>query len=142
MSSDREALQTQYADASNLHARSAIYRFGDPAATPWPRWVFDQLDLPPHARVAEIGCGDGALWKRNLERLPLVWRITMLDLSPGMLAAARRGLPAAQFAFVQGEAERLPLLKDGLRMLVEQLNGTRATTRLAPLPNGARPPLP
>jgi SAM-dependent methyltransferase len=110
METDRASVQTQYADASNLQARSAVYRFGDPGATPWPRWVFDQLaDLPPNAKVLEIGCGDGALWKRNLDRLPRGWRITMLDLSPGMLTAARRELPVAQFAFAQGDAAALPL---------------------------------
>jgi len=112
MKNDRQTLQRQYADASNLNARSAIYRFGHPNATPWPRWVFDQLgDLPADARVLEIGCGDGGLWKRNLDRLPTGWRIAMLDLSPGMLAAARPALPATQFpAFVQGNAERLPFV--------------------------------
>jgi ubiquinone/menaquinone biosynthesis C-methylase UbiE len=72
--------------------------------------VFDQLrDLPADAKVLEIGCGDGGLWKRNLDRLPAGWRIVMYDLSTGMLIAARAALPATQFrAFVQGDAERLP----------------------------------
>jgi ubiquinone/menaquinone biosynthesis C-methylase UbiE len=112
MLTDREQVREQYRDNSNLAARAAIYRFGDPAAPPWPRWVFDQLDLPPAAaaRVLEIGCGDGALWRRNLDRLPPAWRITLSDLSPGMLAAARTALsPAApSFRFVQADAVRLP----------------------------------
>ena len=112
MKNDRQTVQAQYADASNLNARSAIYRFGDPSATPWPRWVFDQLrDLPADAKVLEIGCGDGGLWKQNLDRLPAGWRIVMSDLSAGMLAAARAALPPMQFrAFVQGDAERLPFV--------------------------------
>ena len=54
--------EEQYRDASNLNARSAIYRFGDQKTTPWPRWVFEQLALPSNARVLELGCGSGALW--------------------------------------------------------------------------------
>jgi cyclopropane fatty-acyl-phospholipid synthase-like methyltransferase len=27
----------------------------------WLRWVFDQFDLPPGARVLEVGCGTGQL---------------------------------------------------------------------------------
>src|SRR5215207_9353938 len=105
MLTDRDRVRAQYRDNSNLAARAAIYRFGDPAATPWPRWVFDQLDLPPAARVLEIGCGDGALWLRNLDRLPPAWRVTLSDLSTGMLAAARAALPPS-FRLVQADAER------------------------------------
>src|SRR5438094_423977 len=48
----REELREQYCDAGNLNARSAIYRFGDANATPWPWWVFDQIaqHLPADAR--------------------------------------------------------------------------------------------
>jgi SAM-dependent methyltransferase len=101
----REDVKEQYRDASNLNARSAIYRFSDPKATPWPRWVFDQFapGLPANARVLEIGCGDGALWRKNLDRLPSSWGVTLMDLSPGMLAATRD----LDFGRVQGDAERL-----------------------------------
>ena len=105
-------LREQYRDASNLHARSAIYRFATNPGVPWPRWVFDQLDpnrLPAAARILEIGCGDGALWRKNLDRMPADWRVVLADLSPGMLAAARADLP---FPCVQCDAERLPF-RDG-----------------------------
>jgi hypothetical protein len=75
----REDVKEQYRDASNLNARSAIYRFGETSAPPWPRWVFDQFaaDLPSDALVLEIGCGDGALWRKNLDRLPHGWTATL-----------------------------------------------------------------
>jgi len=54
--------------------------------------------------VLEIGCGDGALWKQNRDRTPATWRVTLADLSPGMLAATRElGFPC-----VQTDAARLP----------------------------------
>jgi len=103
----REDVKEQYRDASNLNARSAIYRFGDPKATPWPRWVFDQFapQMRPDARILEIGCGDGALWRKNRDRLPAGWRVVLLDLSPGMLSATK---DLASFARVQGDAVGLP----------------------------------
>jgi SAM-dependent methyltransferase len=116
MMTSRREVEEQYRDAANLNARSAIYRFGDPNATPWPRWVFDQLsDLPRDARVLEIGCGDGGLWKRNAERVPAGWEIVLLDLSPGMLAAIKLGLP---FRRVQGDAERLPFADDTFHAVI------------------------
>jgi ubiquinone/menaquinone biosynthesis C-methylase UbiE len=100
-----QTVEQQYQTPDNLNARSAIYRFATPQ-TPWPRWVFDQLaTLPATARILELGCGTGALWTKNLDRLPPGWRVTLLDQSAGMLAAARRDL---NFPAVRADAAQLP----------------------------------
>jgi len=41
--------------------------------------------------VLEVGCGPGDLWHANLDRLPDV-SLTLLDLSPGMVEAAREAV--------------------------------------------------
>ena len=107
MMTSRRQIQEQYRDASNLNARSAIYRFATSTGPPWPRWVFEQFspDLPADARVLEIGCGDGALWKKNADRTPARWQVVLCDLSPGMLHSAG-GL---NFNRLQADAARLPI---------------------------------
>ena len=100
----------QYRDASNLNARIALHqRFGT-APIGWHEWVFDQLDLPPHARILEIGCGPGRLWVQNLDRVPAGWEITLSDFSPGMVEQARQNLAASghPFAFEQIDAQAIP----------------------------------
>ena len=108
---DQHYLKTeQYQDASRLNARIALHqRFGT-AKVGWHRWVFDQLDLPPAARVLELGCGPGQLWAQNLDRLPAGWRVTLSDLSLGMVAQARQDLAAgaSSFTFTQSDAQALP----------------------------------
>jgi ubiquinone/menaquinone biosynthesis C-methylase UbiE len=88
----------QYRDATNLSARIRIYDF---ATNPydWFRWLFDHYDLPADARMLEVGCGPATLWQRNLDRIPPGWDITLADLSPGMLDAARETLTSAAHAF-------------------------------------------
>ncbi len=85
-------LQDQYRDDSRLNARIALHeRFGtNPYG--WHRWLFDQLSLEAPARVLEVGCGSGALWLRNLGRVPDTCDITLSDFSPGMVDGARRSL--------------------------------------------------
>jgi SAM-dependent methyltransferase len=56
------------------------------------RWIFEQLDLSAGARIIELGCGNGALWWENRERIPNSWRLTVTDLSPGMLSEASERL--------------------------------------------------
>lgn len=59
------------------------------------------LPLPPQPAVLEFGCGTGLLSRRLHPRLPGQWLIT--DLSPAMVAAARRVVADARFAVMDGE---------------------------------------
>lgn len=82
----------QYRDDSNLRARIELHRRFDTNPEPWHRWVFDRLAFPAEAEILEVGCGPAELWVQNVERLPEGWRLTLADLSPGMVEDARRAL--------------------------------------------------
>lgn len=100
----------QYQDASNLNARITLHqRFGT-AQIDWQTWVFDQFTLPPDAYILELGCGPGRLWGQNLDRLPAGWKVTLGDLSPGMVEQARQNLATSghPFAFEQFDAQAVP----------------------------------
>jgi ubiquinone/menaquinone biosynthesis C-methylase UbiE len=99
----------QYRDSSNLSARQRIYRFAKPSQ-PWHEWVFDQLKLPGNASVLELGCGNAMLWKSNLARLPVGWKVTLSDASAGMIQAAREqlGKDAERFSFGRFDAQTIP----------------------------------
>jgi SAM-dependent methyltransferase len=85
-------LSQQYHNASNLEARIALHaRFSTNTYGYYP-WIFDHLDLPPHSRVLELGCGTGRLWLENVHRIPEGWDITLSDFSPGMLQEAQQNL--------------------------------------------------
>ena len=105
-----DPLTRQYRDASNLQARAALHARYGTNPHPWQRWVFDQLDLPAEARVLELGCGPASLWVENMSRIPAGWRITLTDLSPGMIEEARRSLPPAdpRFDLQVADAQHLP----------------------------------
>lgn len=115
----KEDLRQQYQDASNLHARAAIYRYGT-APQPWLRWVFDQLQIPEGSRVLELGCGSAGLWRANLDRLPGSWRIILSDLMAGMLKAARESLAdhLARFRWVQMDAQAISLSEGGCEVVL------------------------
>ncbi len=89
----------QYGDASRLGARIELHRRFSTNPEPWHRWMFDRLRLPPDARVLELGCGPGLLWRGNADRIPARWRIVLSDFSPGMLEAARKVLDPVEHEF-------------------------------------------
>jgi ubiquinone/menaquinone biosynthesis C-methylase UbiE len=107
--SDPRLLAAQYRDATNLNARIVLHQRFSTNPQGWHRWIFDQFDLAPDSRVLEIGCGSGALWHDNRERIPAGWRLTLSDFSDGMVREARGQLgPAERFCCLRADAQSLP----------------------------------
>ncbi|MFC4102575.1 MerR family transcriptional regulator [Paenibacillus xanthanilyticus] len=99
----------QYRSAGRLQSRIHLYDRFSTNRHGWHRWVFEQLGTERNVHVLEVGCGDGSLWLRNADRIPASWRITLTDISQGMLEEARnrlQGLP--QFKFLLADAQDIP----------------------------------
>ncbi len=104
-------LHRQYQDSSNFRKRAALVGRFSTNRYSWYRWVYDQFyPLPDDAAVLELGCGPGSLWKRNLDRIPVNWKIVLSDFSAGMLRDCQQNLGSAvsRFLSCQLDASRLP----------------------------------
>jgi ubiquinone/menaquinone biosynthesis C-methylase UbiE len=87
--SERERIQEQYATNANLRARIALHDRYSRTTVSYPHWIFEGYAFGDDADVLEVGCGDGNIWRENLDRIPPGWRLTLTDFSPGMVDAAR-----------------------------------------------------
>jgi ubiquinone/menaquinone biosynthesis C-methylase UbiE len=109
---DQNYLKTdQYKDSSNLDARVAIHKRFSTNPYGWLIWIFDHLlKLPDKAKILELGCGPGYMWKENADRIPSTWDITLSDLSPGMLDSAWRNLVVTgrSYKFKEIDAQAIP----------------------------------
>jgi ubiquinone/menaquinone biosynthesis C-methylase UbiE len=67
------------------------------------------IDPAPGQRVLELGCGTGAFWEHNLDRVPADWDITISDWQDDMVAAARDRLDGRHpgFAFTKLDANAI-----------------------------------
>lgn len=101
-------LNSQYRDSANLNARVRLHRLFSTNKHGWNRWYFEQLDLPLNARILELGCGPGYLWRDNLDRIPSGWDITLSDFSAGMIDQARVNLSSRDFRFEIIDAQSIP----------------------------------
>ena len=108
---DMERLDRMYGKQDTLSIRIRLHdRYGvNPYG--WRRWVFDQYDFPPNARVLELGCGTGVVWQENRARLSQDARVTLSDFSPLMVDKARvllGDLPGFEFEVVDIQAIPMP----------------------------------
>ena len=115
--SERELVREQYATDANLRARITLHQRFSTAKEDWHRWLFDRVVPPAGARILEVGCGPAEFWKQNLDRLDPTWRLTLTDLSPGMIDAARQVLGGgAEYAVVN--AQELPFSDDAFDVVL------------------------
>jgi ubiquinone/menaquinone biosynthesis C-methylase UbiE len=107
---DRQYLEKQYKDSSNVESRILLHQRFSVNKHGWHPWVFDHFDLPTRGRILELGCGPGYLWLDNLDRIPAGWEITLSDFSPGMLEQTRQNLKGrSQFEYKVIDAQSIPL---------------------------------
>ena len=98
----------QYRTDVNLVARQSVYAFQRPRID-LPATVLRLARMDGVETVADIGCGNGA-YLAELSRRGHGGRAVGIDLSAGMLKAARVAAPGARF--LCGDAARLPLADD------------------------------
>jgi SAM-dependent methyltransferase len=106
---DSAVVTEQYRHSANLAARITLHERFSTNPLALHRWLFAQMELPSRARLLEVGCGLGSLWRNNLDRLPPEWSVVLTDVSPGMVreAAERLGDHQRQFNFAEADARAL-----------------------------------
>ena len=109
-----------YRDSRRLSARLLLHERFSTSTRKWFSWVFDHLQLPEGSHILELGTGTGALWSRNLYRLPASWQATLSDLSVGMLHDAARTLgPAARrFRWLVANADAIPFASESFDCVI------------------------
>jgi SAM-dependent methyltransferase len=100
----------QYRDGRNLEARVRLHEQFSKNTLGLHPWLFAQMNLPAQANVLELGCGVGSFWITNRNRIPPGWRVTLTDLSPGMVEEAeqRLGGHSSGFTFETVAANDVP----------------------------------
>jgi SAM-dependent methyltransferase len=116
----RSCLQdVQYRTDANLAARQSIYAYQRPQIH-LPSRVLGLAALRGDETVADVGCGNGA-YLAELARRDHAGPVLGMDLSVGMLQAARAGAPGAGLACA--DATALPVRDDasGLTLAMHML---------------------
>ncbi|MDD6051255.1 MAG: class I SAM-dependent methyltransferase [Clostridiales bacterium] len=85
---DQQVVKNQYTTSSRLEKRISIHEQYSRNKQPYDEWIVSHYHLQPGEQVLEVGCGTGHTWRSVAA--PDGCRITLSDLSPGMLETARQ----------------------------------------------------
>lgn len=102
------SLKSQYQNASNISARMNLHRLYATNQQGWFPWIYEQCAVADGMRVLELGCGNGALWRENIDRLPKNVRVVLNDISEGMLRDTRREMEDDRFSFRSFDCHQIP----------------------------------
>ena len=80
---------------------------------PYADDLVSRLDIGPASRVLELACGTGVVTARLREGLPAGAQLVATDISPAMIAHARRKLAGADVHWRIADAQALPF-KEGV----------------------------
>lgn len=104
-----KSMAVQYRNASNLSARIRLHSLYSQNRQGWFPWVYEQCRIHEGMKILEIGCGNGALWTQNIDRLPEYISICLSDISEGMIRDVRRSVGNdRRFSFRVFDCHQLP----------------------------------
>lgn len=119
LESEKELLQ-QYIDSSNLNASVKLQDRFSSNKHGWYNWTFQNLKLNSNIKVLEIGCGNGALWAKNIEYLNDNIDVTLTEICEDMLKDAKRNLSAYsnKFNFQIADPNNIPFENESFDIVI------------------------
>ena len=82
---DKKVVEKQYATSTNLNTRISIHDKYSINKQGFGNWIFSHYEIANDARVLELGCGTGSMWKGQDALIKKCGELILSDYSEGML---------------------------------------------------------
>ena len=86
---DVSVVKQQYAMANNLNTRISFHDTYSTNKLGFGNWIFSNYRIDKGAKVLELGCGTGDMWKNRESLICSCSKIILSDFSEGMVATTK-----------------------------------------------------
>jgi ubiquinone/menaquinone biosynthesis C-methylase UbiE len=107
----------QYKNDNNLAARQNLHTYNTNKLD-WNIWFFEKMVIPENSKILELGCGNGLLWQRNIQKVKEDWDITLSDLSEGMLQSAKQTISMEKIKYELINIMDIPYEDDSFDVII------------------------
>lgn len=89
---DISVVKQQYATANNLGTRISIHDKYSTNKQGFGNWVFSNYRIDKGAKVLELGCGTGDMWKNRASIISACSKMILSDFSEGMVTTTKENI--------------------------------------------------
>lgn len=87
---DKKVVEKQYATSANLNTRISIHDKYSTNKQGFGNWIYSHYEIKDGARVLELGCGTGSMWKGHDELIKKCSELVLSDYSDAMVETTRQ----------------------------------------------------
>ena len=91
---DKTVVEKQYATSTNLNTRISIHDKYSTNKQGFGNWIFSHYEIDDGARVLELGCGPGSMWKGHEALIKKCSQLVLSDFSDAMVETTRQTVGA------------------------------------------------
>ena len=112
-------VKRQYSTANNLNSRISLHQRFSTNKLGWANWVFQNYALEANQSVLELGCGNGGIWASNVNKVHEGVKLTLTDISEGMLEAARENTKSlGSVEYRVADAQDIPFAENSFDIVI------------------------
>lgn len=115
------SIERQYKTSENLNTRIFIHEKYSTNKVPFGEWIVSHYEIAPGAKILELGCGTGSMWAENLHLLSGGAKLTLTDISEGMLETAKKNLSCENITFQQVDIQNIPYSQNTFDVVIANM---------------------
>ena len=110
---NKERVQQQYSDDTNLSARMNLHTKHSTNKQGFDCWLWEQYNFFANCHILELGCGNGAQWENKINVLPNGCKIVLSDFADGMVNIVKDKFSEHKsFLFQQIDIQDIPFTNE------------------------------